>query len=93
MRKLCGIGAKCSVILRYLHPSKEVKDTHPNATTHTSLDDLVCIGQGHEMICRTEKDEIRFRHGSVEDDVLYCMRRWVLVKEEGSEEHLIEVEE
>ena len=40
-----GDGATCSVLLKYLRPSKEVKERFPNLTVNQRLDDLVAVRQ------------------------------------------------
>ena len=38
-------GATCSVLLKFLRPSKEVKERFPNVTVNQQLDDLVAVRQ------------------------------------------------
>ncbi len=40
-----GDGAICSVLLKFLRPSKEVDERFPNVTANQRLDDLVAVRQ------------------------------------------------
>ena len=43
-RKLClGIGTKCTVKTKYVHPAKTVSDKYPNYTAHSVMENLLTI--------------------------------------------------
>ena len=45
-KKIClGIGAQCTVNVKYLHPEKLMSETYTNKTAHTIVDNLLVIKQ------------------------------------------------
>ena len=47
-----GIGAKCSVLLRVLHPKKDITARFPNAVKNQRLEGLVAIEQKKVVVNR-----------------------------------------
>ena len=89
-KKKLGIGAKCSIKNKYLHPKKLVADQYPNQTAQSELEDCVCIKKGVTAIRRKEVDVVYFRHDDFPNKELYCVPRWVRVTEEGAAAHFFD---
>jgi hypothetical protein len=78
-----GKGAGCSVLVKYLRPSKEVGKAIVNPIPGQCLDDLVAMS--HQ---ETQQKDKRFRSiFSCSDTIpgvnLYAAAQWVAVKEGG----------
>ena len=88
VRKKClGVGAQCSVLTKYMHPTKFVNEKYPNRTTHSRINNLICIGEDNKLVNKKQQGVITFRHDNFEGTVIYCVRRWVKVLQEGATEH------
>ena len=60
--KHLGVGASCTVKLRFLHPKNHVKDKIPNQTSSQQLTGLIVQSKAEKIICKVNKDCIVFRH-------------------------------
>ena len=87
----CGIGAKCSVKTKYMHPAKVIDDKYPNRTAHHVMEGLVALRVETKKVNRKEQQVFVFRHDDFQDNELHCVKQWCKVMEEGAEEHLFEV--
>jgi hypothetical protein len=78
-----GVGAKCSVMIKYLRPSKLVKDTLINRTDRERVKDLLAIRK--EVKRSREKEQMCavFRHSLFENKEIYAVLCWVKVEQEG----------
>ena len=83
-----GEGARCSVLLSKLRPSRDVEAAFPNPLPTQRLEDLVAVR--HEQITRRglTYEAIFFTSDSVTGIELSAARRFVVVKEQGPEEGL-----
>ena len=79
----CGIGAQCSVQVKFLHPSKVVKDKIKNPTAQTRVSGLIALHKEKRSVNKREQAVIVFRHADFEDTELYSVARWVKVTKEG----------
>ncbi len=81
-----GEGARCSVLLSKLRPSRDVEAALPNPLP--SLKDLVAVR--HKQITRRglTYEAIFFTSDSVTGIELSAARRFVVVKEQGADEGL-----
>ena len=61
-KKALGTGAKCSVLVRYLHPAKTVKETLVNMRHNERLHDLVAIREETQIVKRKNQPWIIFHH-------------------------------
>ena len=89
--KYAGVGAKCSVLLRFLHPQKMVKDKFPNAKHQDRLEDLVAIEQKDVVVNRKVQVCVVFRSDQFPDKTLHACRRYVKVLDEGDPSHYFDV--
>ncbi len=87
-RLLLGEGARCSVLLSKLRPSRDVAAAFPNPLPTQRLEDLVAVR--HEQItCRgLAYEAVFFTSDSVTGIELSAARRFVVIKEQGPEEGL-----
>jgi hypothetical protein len=100
--KQIQIGDTCSVIKRFLHPSKLISERYPNQDHRETLEGLLVTGFDNRSINRATKQCVLFRHEDFENKVLYCSTRYaritnqahreqVNVNEEEDTEELVEV--
>ena len=93
-RKKCvGVGANCSVLLKYMHPAKTISDKYPNTTARQRIENLVALRQETKIVKRKQQRVIVFRHDDFLEVEIYCVRRWVKVMVEGAPEHFFEGED
>ena len=83
-RKQLGIGAKCSVFTKYLHPAKAVADTYVNYGHKHRTFDLLCIQKEEKFFNKDTRTCAAFCHSDFVGQELYTVLRWAKVTEEGS---------
>ena len=81
--KCLGEGARCSVLVKLLRPSREVAEALPNTTAQQRLDDLIAT-----RLDRTDRrgnnfESVFFTSVSIPGVILSCARRNCTVREEG----------
>ena len=91
-----GKGAIVSVMTKYLHPSKLIRDKFPNSTASLRLEGLVVVGEEEQKVCRRTQKVIvltieEFKNGD-EFIPLYAVPRWVKVETEGPRSDVMEEE-
>ena len=86
-----GVGAQCSVLTKYMHPAKLVNKKFPNRTTHSRIENLICIDEDNKLVNKKQQGVITFRHDDFEGTVIYCVRRWAKVLQEGATEHFFKI--
>ena len=82
--RIClGEGARCSVLVKYLRPSKAVADAIVNPTAGQRVDDLIAVKR--EMTTRRGKNfySIFFRSESIPGVLLHSAERWTTGLEQG----------
>ena len=84
-KKRNGVGARCRVLKRFLHPRKDIADRYPNANAQARLDNLVVIRREANIVNRAEKRCIIFRQDDFPNAELHCVERYATVIEEGVE--------
>lgn len=83
-KKKIGIGAKCSVLKRFLHPSRLIGETYHNIAFHDRLTNLVAVRQEQKQIRNKMVPCIIFQHDDFPGTDIYSHKRYVLVVEEGA---------
>ena len=78
-----GIGAKCSVLKRFLHSCPIIDAKYPNATQNERLDSLLVIRREIKRVKNREQWCIIFRHDDFENLEIYCTERYCKVTEQG----------
>ena len=77
-----GVGAECSVLKRFLHPAKKIKDEHVNVTASDRLDGLLAVERKELVINRRSHVAITFRHDDFDNQTVHCSERHVKVLKE-----------
>jgi hypothetical protein len=83
-KKRLGTGAICSVIKRFLHPSRTIQEKYQNIMTYDRLEGLIALRKEEKTIQNRACASIVFRHADFEGIELYCSERYAIVTEEGS---------
>ena len=86
-KKALGTGAKCSVLVRYLHPAKTVKETLVNMRHNERLHDLIAIREEAQIVNRKNQPCIIFRHEQFDGIELRCVKRFTRVEEACHPDH------
>ena len=84
--KQLGVGASCTVRLRFLHPKNNVKEVIQNQTATQQLNGLIVESREMKSIRREDKECIIFRHEDFGGQLLWALERGVVVDVEGPEE-------
>ena len=84
--KRLGVGASCTVRLRFLHPKNKVKDIIQNQTVTQQLNGLIVQSREVKSIRREDKECIIFRHKDFGGQLLWTLERGVVVDIEGPAE-------
>ena len=92
-KKRQGVGAKCSVLLKYLHPAKYFSEKFVNYSKKERLEECVAFRQEVRTVNRKEQVVILLRHDDHAEQDIYACRRWVKVVEEGAVEHMFDGED
>ena len=93
-KKRLGKGAKVSILIKYLHPSRLVSSTFPNVPSNHRIDNCTVIGRDAKTVNRKkDRPVIIIQHKSFkstdgEDEEVYALPRWFKITEEGPSEHL-----
>jgi len=89
-----GEGAKVSMLYRYVHPSKVVRESFPNILFHDRLPNCTVLRQEMKKISRRQQLAVVFTCPYFGADIeLYCVRRWLTIHSEGPEDKLFDVSE
>ena len=78
-----GVGAKCSVLIKYLHPSPRLAARFQNTGPADRLHDLLVTRKGKQTINHVKKAVILFRHDEFPNAELYCCPKFAKVAVEG----------
>ena len=92
-KKRQGVGAKYSVLLKYLHPAKYFSEKFVNYSKKERLEECVAFRQEVRTVNRKEQVVILLRHDDHAEQDIYACRRWVKVVEEGAVEHMFDGED
>ena len=77
-KKKHGVGAVCRTFMRFIHPSKLIRDKFPNSTHQQKLGELIAIRQEVKTVNRNV-----MRHNLWPNQELYSVKMWVKVRSEG----------
>ena len=83
VKKSMGIGAVCRVMMKYLHPSQNIRDKYPNHTSSEKLGELIVIRQEVKKVNRKDQMCIVMRHDSWPNQEMYCVKKWAKIIQEG----------
>ena len=86
-KKTLGAGAKCSALIKYLHPSDLVKQTLVNARHNQRLNNLLAIRVEEKKVNRRDQSCVVYRHDQFDGRELHSVVRFCRVEEEGHPDH------
>ena len=87
-----GEGARCSVLIKNLHPSREVVEQRiVNPAPRQRATDLVAVRRGNVTGGRSTYEVIYFTSPTFPDLELYAARRFTVVEQEGHADRLWEM--
>ena len=81
--KRLGEGARCSVLVKFLRPSKEVAEALPNATAQQRLENLIATHLGKTERQGNNFESVFVTSATTPGIILSCARRNCIVREEG----------
>jgi hypothetical protein len=88
MAKRVGIGATCSVGVRYLHPSKRLRNERFSSTTPKQrLSGLSSLWKESKKLNRENQCCVVFWHDDYPNIELFCQERWCEVEQDESPEN------
>ena len=85
-----GIGAECSVALKYLHTRKTICATFPNATAKSRLKDMLVIGTDVMKVNKRDQKCVLLRHDEFPNATLHRVVRWLKIEKEGPDSEFFE---
>ena len=75
-KKNNGVGALCSVLIRYLHPRRDVDTKYPRARFDDRLDGLLVQRRQIKKVNHRDQTVIvLFRHDDFPNLLVYCSER------------------
>ena len=89
-KKTNGVGATCSVLLRYLHPAKAIAERYCNYGHKDRLDGLLVIGKDKRVVNKVKRTVVTFLHDDFEELPLFCCPKFAKVEKEGPEDQFFE---
>ena len=81
--KRLGEGVRCSVLIKFLRPSKEMAEAFPNATAQQRLENLIATHLGRTERQGNSFESVFFTSATIPSIILSCARRNRIVREEG----------
>jgi hypothetical protein len=93
MAKRLGIGATCSVGVRYLHPKRLLKERFSSTTPKQRISGLLSLRKESKKLNGKNQCCIVFRHDYYPNIELFCQERWCKVDQEGPENSLFDSSE
>ena len=85
--RLClGIGALCTVKLRFLHPKDKVNEKVPNQSASQSISGLIVQSKAQKSIWKAAKSCVIFCHEDFGGQLIWALPQYVTVDIQGPEE-------
>ena len=78
-----GVGAECSVLVKFMHPARTVASVIVNATKNQRLEKLLVLREEMKVVKGKDVKCVIFRHDGFENVELYCVKRWIKIEKEG----------
>ena len=78
-----GAGAVVKVLLRYIHPSAEIRSKYVNPDKGKRLSGCVVLKKGIKVVNRKDQAVIIFCHEEFENTELYAVSGYVAIEEEA----------
>lgn len=86
-KKCLGTGAVCTVVGKYLHPSRIYQEKYLNAAPGHVLQNLLVIRLEEKLVNRQKQVCVVFRHDDFPNKELWTVKRWAKVNSEGHKDH------
>ena len=87
-----GANAKCTVLIKYLHPSKLVAETIRNSSSQDRLTGAIAVIQEFKLVNRKEVLVVVLSDPRFRGKLIHAARRFVKVTEEGPENELFDTD-
>ena len=84
-KKQHGVGAICSVLKRFLHPSNLIREKYVNHAKDERLEGLFTIREEVRSVNRKDVLCLVFRHDDFENQLLYWIKKYARILHEGPE--------
>ena len=91
-QKRLGVGASCTISVRFLHPKNKVKEVIHNQMASQKLSGLIVQGKEEKTIRKAGKECIVFRHEDFGGQLIWALQRYVSIDVEGPPESFFEAE-
>ena len=78
-----GVGAVCQASVKFMHPSKLMRDKFINITSQLKIDGLLALRQELKLVNRKHQMCVVFRHDYWPNKEVHCCKRWAIVLNEG----------
>lgn len=88
-----GIGAECSAMIKFLHPSKRISEAMTNCPPTYRLVGLLAIKKETRKVNHRDQSCIVFRHDKFPNEELYCAARFCRVLKEGNEKDFFSLDD
>jgi hypothetical protein len=85
-----GVGAKCSLLVCFLHPSKEVSERITNPINLQRVTNLLLVKTEVIQVNKTDQAYYVFCHSNFENILLHTQVRWARIEVEGPENSLFD---
>ena len=85
-----GIGARCSVLRKFLHPAALVETIIPNNVHGVRVSELLTIRQEVRKVNRKDQMCLVFRHLALDNEELHVVKRWVRIDSQGHPDHFFD---
>ena len=86
IKKQHRIGARCTILTKYVHPSHLVRESHVNSDKEALSKhriEVVLVGVEEKLVNRKKQSCFTFRSDSYPNQILHAIKRYVTVMEEG----------
>jgi hypothetical protein len=90
MAKRLGIGATCSIGVRYLHPKRLLNERFLSTTPKQCLSGLLSLQKESKKLNGKNQCCVVFRHDDYPNIELFCQERWCKVDQEGPKNSLFD---
>ena len=91
-QKHLGVGASCTVSVRFLHPKNKVKEVIHNQTASQKLSGLIVQGKEEKTIRKAGKECVVFRHKDFGGQLIWALQCYISIDVEGPPESFFEAE-
>ena len=81
-----GVGASCTVKLRFLHPKDKVNEKVPNQSASQSISGLIVQSKAEKSIQKAVKSCVVFHHEDFGGQLIWALPWYVTVDVQGPEE-------